>query len=149
VFLPLVQQSCDLRPLAAWHAFSQSRAVDHTPSRRFSPRGAALVGSDAPVGCGYDPWVEFAHRHGTHDHVKRGWIPFLRRCVRPPRCEEPAVACAWWDSLHAGYYEAPVCARHLVLADQQNLLVPLGIGVELGPDGTWFLHPDAVFEPYG
>jgi hypothetical protein len=123
--------------------------VDNTPRRHYSPRGLALIGTDTQVACAYSPWVEFSHRHGTHEHVRRGWIPFLRRCVRPPDCEGPAVACAWWDSPHAGYYEAPVCARHLVLAERQNLLVPMGIGVEVGPSGVWILHPGAVFEPCG
>ena len=124
--------------------------MDPSPSQpHYGPTGRDLAGTDTPAVCAYSPWAEFSHRHQLHDHARRRWLPFLRRCVQPQLCAEPAVACEWWDSPHAGYYEAPICARHLALAAEQHLLVPIARGVERGPDGTWVVLPGARFEQSG
>jgi hypothetical protein len=124
--------------------------MNSTLVRRFyGPAGRALVGTGVPAACDYQPWTEFSHRHYLHDHVPRRWLPFLRQCVPSPPCDEPAVACVWWDSPHAGYYEAPVCARHHALAAEQHLLVPIERGVEREPDGKWVVLPGAKFEESG
>jgi len=75
--------------------------------------------------------------------------PILRLCVPPQPCPEPGVSCEWWGSPHAGYYEGPVCARHLALATEHDLLVPIERGVERGADGAWVILPGAKFHEYG
>lgn len=117
--------------------------------RYYGRAGRALAGTIDPVACAYDPWIEFSHRHELHVHTRRHWLPFLRRCVRPPACQEDAVVCVWWDSPYAGYYEAPVCARHLALATEQNLLVGVEAGVERGQDGQWRVLAGAMYEESG
>jgi hypothetical protein len=99
--------------------------------------GRDLLGTDAPSECAYP-----GEKCGLHGHTG---LPFFRRCVWPAKCSEPAVACVWWDSRMAGYYEAPVCATHLPLAEEQNLLVPMGWGVVRDANGTWILVDSAQF----
>jgi hypothetical protein len=100
--------------------------------------GRDLLGTDAPSACAYPP----PERCGLHDH--KG-LPFFRRCVLPATCSEPAVACVWWDSSMAGYYEAPVCATHQQVADEQNLFVPMRAGVVRDASGTWVMVDGAEF----